>query len=129
MCFFSATTDLWSSCLSDPYLCLTIHYIDLEWNLQSHCLQVNYMPEDHTGENLQDALSTSLTEWGINSTSLVSITTDSGSNIKLACELLSWMRLSCFGHNLDLAINKGLKDPRIDRVISKCRKVVSSFSF
>ena len=77
------------------------------------------MPEDHTGENLQDALSTSLTEWRIDSTRLVPITTDSGSNIKLACELLSWMRLSCFGHNLDLAINKGLKDPRIDQLISK----------
>ena len=37
--YFSATTDLWSSCTSDPYLCLTIHYIDSEWNLQSHCLQ------------------------------------------------------------------------------------------
>jgi len=127
--FFSATTDLWSSCSSDPYLCLTIHYIDMEWNLQSHCLQVNYMPEDHTGENLQDALSTSFVEWGIDSTNLVAITTDSGSNIKLACDLLAWMRVSCFGHNLDLAINKGLKDSRIDRVVALCRKVVSAFSY
>ena len=39
------------------------------------------------------------------------------------------MHLSCFGHNLDLAINKGLNDPRIDRVICLCRKVVSSFSY
>ena len=112
--YFSAATDLWSSCTSDPYLCITIHYIDSEWNLQSHCLQANYMPEDHTGEQLQDALRTSFTEWGMDSTKLVAITTDSGSNIKLACELLTWMRVSCFGHNLDLAINKGLKDPRID---------------
>lgn len=127
--YFSATTDLWSSCTSDPYLCLTIHYIDSEWNLQSHCLQANYMPEDHTGEHLQDALTTSFTEWGVDSTKLVAITTDNGSNIKLACELLTWMRVSCFGHNLDLAINKGLNDPRIDRVIGLCRKVVSSFSY
>ena len=35
------------------------------------------------------------------------------------------MRVSCFGHNLDLAINKGLNAPRIDRVIGLCRKVRS----
>ena len=37
--------------------------------------------------------------------------------------------MSCFGHNLDLVINKGLKDSRIDRVVALCRKVVSSFSY
>ena len=39
------------------------------------------------------------------------------------------MRVSCFGHNLDLAINKGLNDIRINRVIGLCRKVVSFFSY
>ena len=127
--FFSATTDFWSSCTSDPYLCLTVHYIDMEWNLQSHCLQANYMPQDHTGEQLQDALSTSFDEWSLDPNKLVAITTDSGSNNKLACQLLKWKRLSCFGHNLDLAINKGLQDNQIDRALSLCRKVVASFSY
>ena len=77
------------------------------------------MSEDLIGENLQDTLSTSFTKWGIDSTRLVAINTDSGNNIKLACELLSWMQLSCFGHNLDLTINKGLKDPQIDWVVYK----------
>ena len=60
---------------------------------------------------------------------LVSITTDNASNIRLACQLLKWKHLSCFGHNLDLAINKGLNDQRIDRVINLCRKVVAAFSY
>ena len=115
--FFLATTDLWSSCTSDPYLSLTVHYIDMEWNLQSHCLQANYMPQDHTGEQIQDALNTSFDEWSLDPNKLVAITTDSGSNIKLACQLLKWKHLSCFGHSLDLAINKGLQDNRIDRAL------------
>ena len=127
--YFSATTDLWSSCTSDPYLSLTVHYVDTEWNLQSHCLQANYMPEDHTGEQLQDALSMAFDEWNLDSSKLVAVTTDNGSNIRLACELLKFRRLSCFGHNLDLAINKGLKDSRIDRVLGLCRKVIASFSY
>ena len=103
--------------------------MDSTWKLRSHCLQAHYTPEDHTGENLQDALSITLQEWHIDSQKLLSITTDSASNIKLACEMLGWLRLSCFGHNLDLAINKGLNDHRIDRVLSLCRKVVSAFSY
>ena len=108
---FSATADLWSSCTSEPYLCLTVHYVDSTWKLTSHYLQAHYTPEHHTGENLQDALSITLQEWNIDSRNLLSITTDSA---RLACELLGWLRLSCFGHNVDLAINKGLNDQRID---------------
>ena len=54
-CFFT-TIHLWLSRTSDPYLSLMVHYTDKEWYLQSHCLQANYMPKDHTWEQLQDAL-------------------------------------------------------------------------
>lgn len=53
---FSATADLWSSCTTQPYICFTVHYIDLKWVLQSHCLQTHYIPEDHTGQQLQDGM-------------------------------------------------------------------------
>ena len=49
--------------------------------------------------------------------------------MKLACKMLGWLCLSCFGHNLDIAINKGLNDHHIDQVLSLCRKVVSAFSY
>ena len=60
----------------------------------------------------------------------MAITTDSDAKIKLACELLGWQRLSCFGHNLDLAVNKGLDDGRMrmDTVLRKCRRIVAAFS-
>ena len=92
-------------------------------------LQANNMPEDHTGEELQDALSTSFNEWNLDSSKLVAITTDNGSNFILACQLLKYRHLSCFGHNLDFAINKGFRDSRIDRVLGLCRKVIASFSY
>ena len=106
---FSGTTDLWSSSAMEPYLSYTIHYVTSSWELTSHCLQAHYMPEDHTGINLQDALSQTLLNWELDATKLVALTTDSGSNIVLACDLLHWRRLSCFGHNLDLAIQKVLQ--------------------
>ena len=96
--YYSATTDLWSLRTSDPYLCITIHNLDSEWNLQSYYLPAKYIPEDHTSEHLQNAHSTSFTEWGLDTTKLVTVTTDNGTNVKLACKLHTWMCVRCFGH-------------------------------
>ena len=126
--YFSATADLWSSCTTQPYLGYTIHYIDSSWVLQSHCLQVHFMPESHSGINLQSALSATLQEWSLDEAKQISVTTNSGSNIKLACELLTWRRISCFGHNFDLAVRKGLDDQRINRVLRLCQQIVAVFS-
>ena len=46
----------------------------------------------------------------------------------MACQLLHWRRLSCFSYNLDLAIQKGLADERVERVLRVCRQIISSFS-
>ena len=56
-----------------------------------------------------------LQQWKLEENRLVVMTTDSGSNIKAACEILGWACLSCFGHNLNLAVNKGLNDYHIER--------------
>ena len=126
---FAATTDMWSSITSEPYMSYTIHYIDSSWIFHTHCLQCLYTPEDHTGLNLKDAMLSTLLDWNLSATKQVAITTDSaGSNIKLACEMLGWIRISCFSHNLDLAVKKSLQDSRIDRVLRLCRKIISAFS-
>ena len=86
------------------------------------------MPEDHTGANIQEALSETLHQSKLAESKLVGITTDSGSNIKLMCDLLKWERLSCFGHNLNLAVEKGLSDAHVQQVIRLCKSVVATFS-
>ena len=58
--------------------------------LQSYCLKTHYIPEDNTGEKLQDALSLTLEERNLNTKKQVAITTDSESKIKLACQMLNW---------------------------------------
>ncbi len=58
----------------------------------------------------------------------VCLTTDSGSNIVKAARHLQWPRLSCFGHNLQLAITRSLDhDPRVSRALGLARKIVSAF--
>ena len=125
---YSATTDLWSSAAGDPYITLTCHAINQQWELKSYCLQTNYLPQDHTAVNIKEVLNETLQLWKLDPGKLMGVTTDSASNVKLACELLNWQRLSCFGHNLNLAISKGLNDSRVECALRVCRALVASFS-
>jgi hypothetical protein len=103
---FATTSDLWSSQNTIPYVSLTIHYIDSDWKLQSRCLGAQFIPEDHTGENIADAVEDMLDEWSLKIDQMVCITTDSGSNMIKAAEEKDWARLPCFGHRLHSAIGK-----------------------
>ena len=74
-----------------------------------------------------------MSEWSLKADNLVCLTTDSGSNIHVhvvaAARKLGWTWLSCFGHNLDLAIAKAVsKDKRCNRALAVARRIVSSFS-
>ncbi|XP_015811252.2 E3 SUMO-protein ligase ZBED1 [Nothobranchius furzeri] len=129
MQFYSATTDLWSSRTMQPYLSLTVHYINTSWTLRSICLQTAYFPDNHTGEIIAHGLKDALSSWGLSEERLVCMTTDSGTNIIKALKDNNWPSLQCFGHRLHNAIESGVKDPRIDRAIGVCKKAVSAFSY
>ena len=107
--FYAGTTDLWSSLTSEPYLSYTIHFIDKHWTNASKpttCQKIilTSICKKHWNPHSQ---------WGLDPEKQICNTTDSGSNIKLACELLGWQGLSCLGHNLDLSVNKGLNDDQL----------------
>ena len=127
--YFFSTTDMWSSIGSKPYMSFTIHFIDEKWNMISLALSVHFLPEDHTAAIIGEALKETLAEWQLDSKVQVALTTDSGANVVAAANLLQWVRISCFGHNLHLAITKALNDDRCcSRALGVARKIVSAFS-
>ncbi|XP_037124783.1 E3 SUMO-protein ligase ZBED1-like [Syngnathus acus] len=126
---YALTTDMWFSRTMEPYFGVTVHFISDDWSLQSHCLQTSYFPEDHTGELLAAGLQEALESWGLSEEKLVAITTDDGEKVTKAVELNRWTRLQCFGHRLHHAIEKGVRDDRIQHAIGVCKKVVSTFSY
>jgi len=83
--------------------------------------------DDHTGENLKETLLEIFAEWGLDQKQLVAITKDSGVNVKLACRLLSWKKLICFGQNLELSISKSLQDSCIEEILKVYHQYVSNF--
>ena len=128
--FLAETTDMWSSYTTEPYLSYTVHFVGEDWKLESRCLQTLYLPEDHTGENIAVPLRETLESWEIDVSKQVCLTTDNGSNIVCATEsCLGWTHLSCFGHNLHLAVQNSTKnDRKVDRALGVCKKLVSTFS-
>jgi hypothetical protein len=58
------------------------------------------------------------------------ITTDNGSNVKLAASTLNIVRIPCFGHILYNAINNALDGEKsVGVAIAKGRKVCGAFSY
>ena len=128
--YISCTTDGWSSLAKDPYMSLTVHYIDKDWQLESKCIATTYLPESHTADNIVNFLNETLTEYRIEKSKIVSITTDSAANMICACEKFKRTRVSCFGHILHNAITTTLKkDEAITNLTTACRKIVSVFSY
>ena len=108
--FFSGTTDLWSSSTMDPYISYTVHFITDDWKLSSYCLETMFLPQDHTGENIAEVLESILESWNLKIDHKVCLTTDNGANVVSAASILGLTRLSCFGHNLNLAVTNATKD-------------------
>ncbi len=125
---FGLTTDIWTSRAKHAYISLTIHYIDDAFQLQSHLLGTREFPESHNAENINDELQEIVRNWGLTESGVAGITTDNGSNILAAVDLLQWPRVSCFSHTLQLGVEKAMKLPQVAKALARCRRLVSHFN-
>ena len=125
--YFSATTDLWTSRATHPYLSYTVHFVDHNWDLKSFCLETVPLFDDHTGANISESIADIMANWQLSTDKLVVTTTDNGSNFVAAFHSTGSARLSCFGHCLDLAIQKCLGKSEIDRALGSCNTLVAAF--
>jgi len=48
----SLTSNLWTACTTEGYICLTAHYVDFSWKLQSKIINFCHMLPPHTGFEL-----------------------------------------------------------------------------
>lgn len=114
------TTDLWTSCNSEGYLCLTAHCIDRDWKLSSRILCFHHVPSPHSATALCDVIHGQLKDWGIEK-NLFSITMDNAINMdnmqQQLCYRLNnslvcggqFFHIRCCAHILNLIVQAGLK--------------------
>ena len=101
---FALTTDIWTSRHNQAYTGLTGHYVDDCYQLQSHLLENVEFPQSHMGINISEKLEAILEEWKLPQDNLSTVTTDNGTNIVSALEILQWNRMPCFSHTLQLTV-------------------------
>ena len=89
---FALTTDIRTSRLTQD-TSLTVHCVNDSYNLQSHLLEAVEFPESHTGVNISEELINILEDWELLQDNLSAVTTDNGTSIVLAMELLQWSRV------------------------------------
>lgn len=63
--YYASTTDLWSSCTTEPYMSYTVHFLTNDFELKTRCLEVAYFPESHTSENMASTLREVLANWSL----------------------------------------------------------------
>lgn len=125
--FYACTTDLWSSRTMQSYMAVSAQFIKKDWQMQSWCLGCAELNSDHTAESLSEAFTEMLREqWGMDLHHMAGITTDNASNNKKAFTDYNW--IPCFGHNIDLAIHKGLNVDPVANTLSRLRRTISAFS-
>jgi len=125
--FHSVTTDLWTSQYQvKGYLTLTTHFIDSEWVLRSFVLATVEVPMEHTAENIKKVVTDILLEYGIEE-KVIAATTDNGTNVVKAIELLEFFHMPCVGHTLNLAVKKCFELNQVARALARVRKLVGHF--
>ena len=131
----SLTSDLWTSVITDGYMCITAHFIDRNWVLQKRVLNFCFMPPPHNGVSLSEKMYNLLCEWEIEN-KVFSMTLDNASSNDVSVDILrtqlsirkalvcngDFFHLRCCAHILNLIVQDGLKE--IDIAIQKIRESV-----
>ncbi|XP_073279532.1 zinc finger BED domain-containing protein DAYSLEEPER-like [Primulina huaijiensis] len=73
------TSDVWTACTSEGYICLSAHFVDDDWKLNSKILNFAHMPPPHSGVELASKLFGFLKEWRIEK-KVLSLTLDNASS-------------------------------------------------
>lgn len=126
--FISCTTDCWTSVANRSYIALTCHFVDENYHLASVCLGCYEMDEDHTAENLCNHINMILTEWNIDETINTSFTTDYGSNVLKAVKDMGKTHVCCFGHAINIAVNKCFENAIVSETLRKIKKIQNIFA-
>ncbi|CAF4987944.1 unnamed protein product, partial [Rotaria sp. Silwood1] len=103
------SVDLWQSVRRAHFICLSAHYYDKHYKPHFSIISFRRFIGTHSGDRLEDFIINEMEKLGIQS-KICSLTTDNGSDIRLASQNKSkfGIRISCFLHILNLVVRNGL---------------------
>jgi hypothetical protein len=123
------TTDLWSSRAFDPYLGMTVHFIDQKFNLQKFLIHCCKAEGRHTAQFIASNLDSVVQKLKLNNETARYCTSDNAANMlaavgKLTNEITGG--LGCIDHLLNLIVNASIKAiPEVRDAIESFKKLAS----
>lgn len=129
----AVTTDMWTeSYTQTSYITVTVHYITDEWVLMERVLATREFSPDlrHTGENINQAVSSILAEFEVDANKVVCVT-DRGANVLAAMK--DRKHISCCDHMINtvpthLFNNDSMDDcPRLRSMLTGAKELVRFF--
>ena len=111
-------------------MCLTVHFLDTDWKLNKKIL--NFFPiSNHRGDAIGKAIEKCLRDWRIDR--IFTVTVDNASSNDVAIAYLKkkfnqigtsivqgkYLHMKCMAHIVNLIVNEGLKDIRIQLLMLK----------
>ena len=124
------TTDLWTSRSGHPFMSLTVHFIDKDWELHRWTPFVAPFPARHTGKNISLGLDAMIDDLGLTGEQwdLFAIN-DNAANVKLGIRLSRHlMQYLCSIHTLELVVNDTFKNIRGMKAVLKRTKALGTFT-
>ncbi|GAU19720.1 hypothetical protein TSUD_78450 [Trifolium subterraneum] len=117
----SLSFDLWTSCTTETYICLTAHFVDANWKLNSKVLNF-YLVYAPTGGEMCERILELLNDWGIEKKIFSLTLDDSFEKVNLQEQLKTQLGLQngllcdgkffhvhCFARVFKLIVEEGLK--------------------
>jgi hypothetical protein len=100
---------MWQSVRRTHFICLSTHYYDDNFKSHSTIISFRRFIGKHSGDRVKNFIINELEKLDIQS-KICALTTDNGSDIKLASQdkSLFGIRISCLLHIFNLVVQKGL---------------------
>ncbi|XP_017423437.1 zinc finger BED domain-containing protein RICESLEEPER 2-like [Vigna angularis] len=102
------TSDCWTSINQEGFICLTAHFVDASWRLNSKIIAFCKMEPPHIGHDLAQKIVALLLDWEIDR-KIFSITLDNPNANEVLQKILSEQLKLCSAHVLNIIVQEGLK--------------------
>lgn len=102
--FYALTTDIWTSCQQESFMALTYHALTIDFEFINLTLDMEPIPERHTGENIKNKLLSRFEYWELVIEKLTLMMRDAASNGKKAMSLLGIPSEDCITHGNHLVV-------------------------
>ena len=123
----SMTADMWTSVNMEAYLALTCHYINVNMQLCTSVLRVQYFPQSHTADNLAQVTRGMMDDWAITN-KVKCLVTDAAPNMIASTKILQIRHSICIAHSLNLLVKKSCDQiPTLASIRHKSRQIVTYF--